>query len=79
MEAGLVNVWSGLTSACLGCQARGLSPPPMSRDKHDRFPAESIRHGVWLEERFCLGYRQVEKLLFVRGVIVSYQAMRPGC
>jgi len=29
--------------------------------------------------RFCLSYRDVEELLFVRGVIVSYEAIRKWC
>jgi putative transposase len=46
------------------------------RYKHHRFPAEIISHGVWLYYRFCLSYRDVEELLFVRGVTVSYEAIR---
>jgi putative transposase len=44
-----------------------------------RFPAEIISHGVWLYFRFCLSYRDGEELLFVRGVIVSYEAIRKWC
>jgi putative transposase len=47
--------------------------------KHHRFPAESISHGVWLYDRFCLSYRDVEELLFARGVIVTYEAIRKWC
>jgi len=47
--------------------------------KHHRFLGEIISHAVWLYCRFCLGHRDVEKLLFVRGVIVSYEAMRKWC
>jgi putative transposase len=49
------------------------------RYKHHRFPAEIISHGVWLYYRFCLSYRDVEELLFVRGVTVSYEAIRKWC
>jgi putative transposase len=49
---------------------------PTTPYTHHRFPAEIISHGVWLYDRFCLSYRDVEELLFVRGVIVSYEAMR---
>jgi hypothetical protein len=41
-----------------------------------RFPAELIRHGVWWYFRFCLSERHVEGLLFARGVIVTYEAIR---
>ena len=47
--------------------------------KHHRFPAEIISHGVWLYFRFCLSYRDVEELLFDRGVIVTYEAIRKWC
>jgi putative transposase len=46
------------------------------RYKHHRFPTEIISHGVWLYYRFCLSYRDVEELLFVRGVLVSHEAIR---
>ena len=44
--------------------------------KHHRFPGEIISHGVWFYYRFCLSYRDVEELLFARGVIVAYEAIR---
>jgi putative transposase len=47
--------------------------------KHHRFPGEIISHAVWLYFRFCLSHRDVEELLFVRGVIVSYEAIRKWC
>jgi putative transposase len=31
---------------------------------------------VWLYYRFCLSSRDVEELLFVRGIIVTYEAIR---
>jgi putative transposase len=49
------------------------------RYKNHRFPGEIISHGVWLYYRFTLSYRDVEELLFVRGVIVSYEAIRQWC
>src|SRR5918992_5641989 len=52
---------------------------PTDRYKNHRFPVEIISHGVWLYYRFCLSYRDVEELLFVRGVIVSYEAIRKWC
>jgi putative transposase len=53
-----------------------VSPKPYT---HHRFPAEIISHGVWLYFRFCLSYREVEELLFARGVIVTYEAIRRWC
>jgi transposase-like protein len=52
------------------------TPGPTNRYKHHRFPAEVISHTVWLYFRVCLSDRDVEELLFVRGVIVSYEAIR---
>jgi hypothetical protein len=35
-----------------------MTPPAdPARYKHHRFPGESIRHGVWLYDRFPLSYR----------------------
>jgi putative transposase len=34
---------------------------------------------VWLYDRFCLRDSDVEALLFVRGVLVSYEAVRTWC
>jgi putative transposase len=47
--------------------------------KHDRFPGEIISHAVWLYFRFPLSHRDVEELLCVRGVLVSYEAIRKWC
>ncbi len=43
------------------------------------FPAEVIAHAVWLYHRFPLSYREVEELLFERGVVVSYESIRAWC
>ena len=55
------------------------TPVSDTRDKNHRFPAEIISYGVWLYYRFCLSYRDVEELLFVRGIIVSHEAIRKWC
>ena len=44
--------------------------------KWRRFPAEVIRHAVWLYFRFTLSLRDVEELLAERGVEVSYETIR---
>jgi transposase-like protein len=49
------------------------SPNPYKRH---RFPGEIISHAVWLYYRFSLSHRDVEELLFERGIIVSYEAIR---
>ena len=55
-----------------------LLPTPNPYKRH-RFPAEIISHGVWLYFHFCLSYRDVEELLFARGVTVTYEAIRKWC
>src|SRR5918912_4114285 len=47
--------------------------------KNHRFPLDIISHAVWLYFRFCLSYRDVEELLFARGIIVTYEAIRKWC
>ena len=49
------------------------------RYKNHRFPVEIINHAVWLYFRFCLGFRDVEELLFARGVVVAYETIRKWC
>ncbi len=36
--------------------------------KRHRFPADIIRHSVWLYARFTLSYRDVEEMLAERGL-----------
>jgi putative transposase len=48
---------------------------PLSFKRH-RFPADVIRHAVWLYFRFTLSFRDVEELLAERGIDVSYETVR---
>ena len=48
---------------------------PLSFKRH-RFPADVIRHAVWLYFRFSLSLRDVEELLAARGIDVSYETIR---
>jgi len=41
-----------------------------------RFPAEIIGHCVWLYFRFPLSFRDVEEMLAMRGVSLSYETVR---
>ena len=47
--------------------------------RRHRFPSEIISHTVWLYFRFALSYRDVEEIMAVRGVIVTYEAIREWC
>ncbi len=44
-----------------------------------RFPQEIITHAVWLYHRFSLSFRDVEELLYERGVLVTYETVRQWC
>jgi transposase-like protein len=57
---------------------RGISVGEVSYKGH-RYPAEIIAHCVWLYHRFPLSFREVEELMLVRGVIVSYETIRQWC
>ena len=47
--------------------------------KGHRHPVEIINHCVWLYFGFPLSFREVEELMLVRGVAVSYQTIRGWC
>jgi putative transposase len=44
-----------------------------------RFPAEIISNCVWLYFRFPLSFRDVEEMLAMRGVSISYETIREWC
>jgi putative transposase len=44
-----------------------------------RFPVEIISHCVWLYFRFPLSFRDVEEMLAMRGVSLSYVTVREWC
>ena len=46
--------------------------------KGHRYPVEIINHCVWLYFRFPLSFREVEELMLVRGVAVSYETTGGG-
>jgi putative transposase len=41
-----------------------------------RCHAEVLGHAIWLYSRFALSFRDVEELLFERGIVVSYESIR---
>ena len=57
---------SQLKAAVRGCLWE-IFVKPLSFKRH-RFPAEVIRHAVWLYFRFSLSLRDVEELLAARGI-----------
>ena len=44
--------------------------------RRHRFPSEIISHTVWLYFRFALSYRDVEEIMAVRGVLLTYETIR---
>src|SRR5882672_5175835 len=57
-----------------------MTPPAdPERDTNHRVPGEIIRPGVWLASRFPLRDRDVQELLFARGIDVTHVAMRQWC
>ena len=44
-----------------------------------RYPIEVIGHAVWLYHRLPLSLREVEELMLVRGVMVTYETIRQWC
>ncbi len=52
-----------------------MSPEPATYPVY-RFPAEVIRHAVWLYHLFSLSLRDVELILSERGVTVTHESIR---
>ena len=55
-----------------------MNVPPSLYRRH-RFPAEIISHCVWLYFRFNLSYRDVEEIMAVRGLTLTYETIRTWC
>ena len=47
--------------------------------KGHRYPVGIINHCVWLYFRVPLSFREVEEMMFERGVVVSYETIRRWC
>jgi putative transposase len=56
-----------------------LVSAPDSLYRRHRFPPEIISHAVYLYFRFAVSYRDVEEMLAVRGITVSYETIRRWC
>jgi putative transposase len=54
-------------------------PDSSLRYPRHRFPAEVISYAVWLYFRFSLSFRDVQGLLYERGIQVSSEAIRLWC
>ena len=44
-----------------------------------RFPLDIISHAVWLYYRFTLSFRDIDEILALRGIEVSYESIRYWC
>ena len=47
--------------------------------RRHRFPSEVISHCVWLYFRFSISYRDVEEMIAVRGLTLTYETIRHWC
>ena len=56
-----------------------LMHPAASPYRGHRFPAEIISHTVCLYFRFAPSYRDVEEIMAVRGVTLTYETVRHWC
>jgi transposase-like protein len=54
-----------------------LPAPPRCRGY--RFPREIIAHCTWLYFRFNFSFRDIQEMMFERGVEVSHEAIRVSC
>lgn len=50
-----------------------------ARNHRHRFPIEIVSRCVWLYFRYSLSYRDVEEMMFERGITVSYEMIRVWC
>lgn len=48
----------------------------MNKYKRYRYPIAIISHVVWCYFRFSMSLRDVEELMFARGIVVSYETIR---
>jgi putative transposase len=75
-----INLLISLYRLCPVWHTRPMkTAKPAYSSKNHRFPVEIISHAVWLYFRFCLSSRDVEELLFARGITVTYEAIRKWC
>jgi hypothetical protein len=51
----------------------------VSRYHRHRLPTEIISHCVWLYFSFALSFRDVEEMLAMRGVALTYETVRDWC
>jgi putative transposase len=56
-----------------------MTPPADTERYTNHFPGEIISHRAWRYYHFTLSYRDVQELLFERGIDVSHEAIRTWC
>ena len=79
--------WSDIRDFCRHCHVVELAAngriggasTAMPSYKGHRYPVEIINHCVWLHFRVPLSFREVEEMMFERGVVVSYETIRRWC
>ena len=46
------------------------------KPKRYRYPVEIMSYAIWVYHRFNTSYRDVEKMLRYRGILVSYETVK---
>ena len=74
----VMAAWRRALSTCWPClvAVRIVVVAIAARYKGFRYPKEIISHAVWLYYRFMLSLRDVQELLFERGIVVSHETIR---
>lgn len=55
-----------------------MSEPTSLYHRH-RFPADIISHCAWLYYRLPISFREIEEVMAMRGVLLSYETIRRWC
>ena len=74
ISLGIVTLWEVAGTKRLG-EAGRMTPEPAAYPGY-RFPAEVIRHAVWLYHLFSFSLRDIELILAERGILVTYESIR---
>jgi hypothetical protein len=77
-KMGIVRLTGGRCNQLVHAAYFTDAQPRLSYHRH-RFPAEIISYCVWLYFRFALSFRDVEEMLAMRGVSLSYETVREWC
>src|SRR5712691_3725700 len=78
-ERGIVRLSGGRCNQTIHAAYSTDAHLRLSLYHRHRFPAEIISHCVWLYFRFALSFRDVEEMLAMRGIALTYETVREWC